>query len=221
LPMIQNRGETALVIAGAWNPAILTPAWVLHHGLGRPGSEEPVQITVNAAAGIFAEFPRFTLPEFTYTVRPDTLIITPPAGAGDEDLARLEAAAAAMLDVLPHTPVTGIGHNFEFQDADPDPNKLNVFTKANEDISDHAPQGWTSAATMIASSFRSASGSKVVNIQRQFDGASVAIKFNVHHPLNSVQQALNVLRYQNNHFSMQQNIEEIRTLVSELYGDVQ
>jgi hypothetical protein len=100
--MTLNPGETSLVIAGAWNPAILAPAWVLQFGLNRPGSNEPVQIAVSAGTGVLVDFPRFTLPEFAYVVRPDTLIVTPP-NVTPESIARMEDAAAAMLESLPHT----------------------------------------------------------------------------------------------------------------------
>src|SRR6266404_9040232 len=94
--------ETSLVVAGAWNPAILTPAWVLHHGLNRPvGQAESVQVFVPAGSGMFFEFPRYALPEFTYVVRPDTLIIT-PTDQTSNNLPALENAAAAMLGYLSH-----------------------------------------------------------------------------------------------------------------------
>jgi|SRR5882672_38390 len=218
--MTLNPGEISLVIAGAWNPAILTPAWVLQFGLNRPGSNEPVQIAVPASTSGIFEFPRFTLPEFTYIVRPDTLIMTPPNGA-PEAIARMEDAAAAMLDSLQHTPVNGVGHNFEFRDVNPDPNKLGVFTIASQDIADEAPEGWTSSGTMIASSFRCANGSTIANVQRQFDGANIIIKFNFHHPLTAVQQALDVLRGQNHHARMEQSFQIARNLMTNLYGPIQ
>src|SRR5258708_10953272 len=116
--MTLNPGETSLVVAGAWNPAILTPPWVLRFGLGRPDSQEPVQIAMLAGQGVVFDFPRYTLPEFSYVVRPDTLIFVPSTQTAGQ-FANVEDAAAAMLENLPHTPVNGIGHNFEFRDANP------------------------------------------------------------------------------------------------------
>ena len=162
-------GKTALVIAGAWDPAILVPNWVLQFGLNRAGSNEPVQMAVAAAAGGFLEFPRYTLPEFAYIVRPDTLILSPPVTRPDT-IARTEEAAALMLESLPHTPVNGLGHNFEFRDANPAPAALDVFTRASQDLADEVPEGWNSVGTMIASSFRYADGGTIANIQRQLTG---------------------------------------------------
>jgi hypothetical protein len=217
--MTLNPGETSLVIAGAWNPAILVPAWVLRFGLLRPDGNEQVQIALPAGQGLLFDFPRYTLPEFTYIVRPDTLIINPTnqTAAG---LAQSEDAAAEMLRNLPHTPVNGIGHNFEFRDADPDPGTLEVFTQATQDVADRAPEGWAPVSMLIASSFRVGAGNTIANVQRQFDGTNTIIKFNFHHPIADVDQALQVLRGQNGHVRMQQSFEIARNLVSNLYGAI-
>jgi hypothetical protein len=212
-------GETSLVIAGAWNPAILTPAWVMEHGLKRSQAEgEQVQVFMPAAPLGAFELPRYVLSEFTYMVRPDALLIN-PAGADSESYARAENAAAAMLEVLPHTPMNGIGHNFEFRDTSPDPAKLDVFTRAAQDVSDAIPSGWNSAQTMILSSFRNENGSVIVNVQRQFDAGSVAIKFNFHHAIANIEQALKILRGEQEH-RMADNFTMAKKLVNELYGEV-
>ena len=214
-----QTGRDILVVAGAWNPAILTPPWVLQYGLGRAGTNEPVQIAVPAGQGAIFEFPRFTLPEFAYIVRPDTLIVA-PAGMSDAALARAEDAVAAMLENLPHTPVNGVGHNFEFRDPNPDPQGLAVFTNASQDVADNTPQGWVPITTMIASSFRYEDGSTIANVQRQFDGTNTIVKFNFHHTISNVQQALQVLRGDHGYARMQQHFEIARGLVASLYGDV-
>jgi len=54
------------------------------------------------------DFPRYTLPEFTYIVRPDTLIMSPSEQSA-ASFTRVEDVAAAMLQNLPHTPLIGIG----------------------------------------------------------------------------------------------------------------
>jgi hypothetical protein len=220
VPITQSPGETSLVIAGAWNPAILAPTWVLQFGLNRPGSNEPVQVALPAGTVGITDYPRFTFPDFAYIVRPETLVLIPP-DCSPEAIGRMEEAAASMLENLPHTPVNGVGHNFEFRDVNPDPDKLNVFTQASQDLADEAPEGWSSVATTIASSFRSANGSTIANIQRQFDGANVIIKFNFHHPLTTVQQALEILRGLNGHARMHQNFQTARELMAKLYGPVQ
>ncbi|TGN80504.1 hypothetical protein EOW77_0028195 [Bradyrhizobium yuanmingense] len=167
--------------------------------------------------GGFLEFPRYTLPEFAYIARPDSLILAPPTTT-PELMGRMEDAAAAMLESLPHTPVNGLGHNFEFRDPNPDAEKLAVFTEASQDLSDESPEGWSSISTMIASSFRYANGSTIANIQRHFDGASIIIKFNFHHPLTTVQQALQVLRGENGHARMSQSFEIALNLLNNIYG---
>ena len=49
--------ETSLVVAGAWNPAILSPTWVLRHGLDRPaGQAEPIQVYVPAGNRVDLRF---------------------------------------------------------------------------------------------------------------------------------------------------------------------
>lgn len=217
--MTLNSRETSLVVAAAWNPAILTPAWVLEYGLQRPGSNEPVQIAVPHNTSGLYEFPRYTLPEFSYIVRPDSLIINPASTS--EAIARAEDAAAAMLGSLPHTPVTGLGHNFEFQDDETDPENLEVFTLANQDLADEAPEGWTNISTLIASSFRYANGQTIANVQRQFDGDNVVIKFNFHHPITSVQEALEILRGEGGHTRMHQNLQNARNFLTAIYGATQ
>jgi hypothetical protein len=210
--------ETSLVVAGAWNPAILTPAWVLRHGLGRDQNEaEQVQVFLPAGQGLIFDFPRYSLAEFTFIVRPEVLIMN-PTGQAVEDLARLEDVAAAMLDVLRHTPVNGIGHNFEYRDANPMQEALQVFTDAGRDVGDHMPDGWSPSQTVLISGFRKDNASVVVNVQRTFDAGALAIKFNFHHPLTTVEQALEILRGQNGLGRMAQNFEIATRLVTELYG---
>ena len=149
--------ETALVIAGAWNAAILTPEWVLKNGLDREG-EERVRVFFPAGPGAIFDFPRYSLDRFSYVVRPDALVIA-PAATVQEDVQLVEDATAKMLEALRHTPVTGVGHNFEFREGEIDPAHASVFTHAREDLSDKFPAGWEPAATKHHLKFQ-ASGSE-------------------------------------------------------------
>lgn len=209
--------ETSLVIAGAWNVAILTPDWVLKYGLQKKG-EERVQIFFPAGPGTVFEFPRYALEDFSFVVRPEALILSPPELAPPK-LKIVEDAAARMLDVLKHTPVTGVGHNFQFRDEKPLPQHLAVFTAARQDIADKIPDGWTSAASTLATSFMNATGNVVVNIQRAFDAGIVTIKFNFHYPVSSVDQALEILRGEKGHACMSENLEMANQLITTLYGE--
>lgn len=218
--MILNPLETSLVIAGAWNPAILTPAWVLRHGLDRPeGAQEQVQVALPAGQGLMFDFPRYTLAEFMYVVRPDALLLS-PAQHNPDGFAVVERAAGQMLRNLPHTPINGLGHNFEFRNADPTHDVLDMFTRASQDLAERAPDGWESATGEISSAFRVGGGNVFANVQRQFDGVNFIIKFNFHHPITSVAQAQRVLAGDEGYNRMHQNYEIARTLVSNLYGQI-
>ncbi|TNH40961.1 hypothetical protein [Paracoccus haeundaensis] len=216
--MIQNNPtETALVIAGAWNTAILSPEWVLRHGLQRQ-AEERVQVLIPAGVGMIFEFPRYNVGDFSYVVRPDALIVAPPE-TSEASIAACEDAVARMIDVLKHTPVSGLGHNFEFRDEAPSDVCVNGFTAARQDLVDQMPQGWDAASASINSSFRNHDGSVIVNISRTLDAGIHIVKFNYHHVIASVEQALQVLRGESDYRRMWTNYAQAAELVNQLYGE--
>jgi hypothetical protein len=209
--------ETSLVIAGAWNAAILTPNWVLKYGLQKKG-EEPVKIFFSAALGTVFEFPRYELNEFSFVVGPQALILSPPETV-PEKLERVEDAAARMLDILKYTPVNGVGHNFEFQDENPSSDDLAVFTAARQDFAEGLPCGWVPAASTLTSSFMNASGNVILNIIRIFDAGTVKVKFNFHHPVPSVEKALEILRGETGYERMAKNLQMANNIISSIYED--
>lgn len=103
--------KTNLVIAGAFNPAILTPQWILQHVMGRePGEEIPVELL----APINGTGPtRFTFEDFSYTPTSQRLVVY--LGALDEQAANERVSRVArILELLPHTPIAAVGFNFAY-----------------------------------------------------------------------------------------------------------
>lgn len=209
--------ETSLVIAGSWNAAILTPNWVLKHGLACTG-EERVQIFFAAGTGLVFEFPKYTLDAFSYIVRPDALIVTPPETTQSR-VETVEEATAKMLEALRHTPVTGVGHNFEFRDSNPKVEASTIFTGARQDLADQMPTGWESAATNIVASFKRADGNVIVNITRLLDAGTIVVKFNFHHATSTIDQAIEILHGSSGCSRMWENFVMARDLMRKLYGD--
>lgn len=215
-----NDGETSLVIAGAWNPAILTPPWVLQHGLGKAlDGTNRIQALMPAGQGVIFEFPRYVLEDFTFTARADALVIVPNATEPGR-MTTAEDAAARMLQELSHTPLGGIGHNFEFCELNPQAEQLQVFTDSRQDIADVIPDNWDPTSAVIVSSFSNPANSVVVNISRQFNGGTMLVKVNFHHPVANVEQAIQILRGENGYSRMAQNFEIARSIVTTLYGEI-
>jgi len=209
--------ETSLVIAGAWNPAILTPQWVLKHGLGKDGPDQRVQVFIPAAPNMIFEAPRYALDELAFSVQPNAVVLSPSA-ITMEKLHILEDAAARTLAELRHTPVSGVGHNFEFRDQDPSAKHLEVFTKSRQDLADRMPGGWDAAAVSIAASFKNAAETVFMNMTRKFDAGCISVKFNFHHPVSSIDQVLAVLKGERGYPRMTENLQMANSLIATLYG---
>lgn len=207
--------ETTLVIAGAWNPAILSPDWILRHGLNRTEPEQRVQVTIPAGPNVF-DPPRYTLDVLTYVVQPNALVLA-LTEQSQSNLDLLENVAARTVGELRHTPVTGVGHNFEYREQEPSEGHLAVFTQSTSDIADVIPTGWNSGATSIHSSFKNGDETVFMNIQRKFDGGVLTVKFNFHHPITSHHQLLSVLRGEG-YQRMAANLNSADQLVRSLYG---
>lgn len=213
--------ETSLVLAGAWNPAILTPAWVLQHGLNKVlDGTNRYQTFLPTGLGLVFDSPRYVLDDLTYSVRPDSLIINPNSET-PEDLSSVEAAAAQMLEQLKHTPIGGVGHNFEFREQNPQSSQLDIFTHSRQEISDEMPEGWESATTVINSSFTNANKTVLINVQHALMGDVIVVKVNFHHAVSNVDQAISVLRGENGYSRMTQNLEFSRTLLTSIFGELE
>jgi hypothetical protein len=210
--------ETSLVVAGAWNAAILTPGWVMQHAFQKPLEEQGrVQVFLPALQGAVFEFPRYVIDNMAYIVRPDALVVAPNESSA-ECLGLSEDAVTRIVSVLAHTPITGIGHNFEFRDQNPTPASLAVFTESRQDLVDQMPQGWIPSATAIAATFKDESDSVQMNMHRQWDGATVTVKFNFHHPVTSSEQARQVLDGTTGYRRMAENLEIAQQLINRIYS---
>lgn len=210
--------ETTLVVAGAWNTSIINPAWMIQHGLDDRAAAQParVQIFMPAIQGGMLEFPRFTLEQFTYTVSPGALVLA-PIGDPPQSFEIAEEALTRVLRTLVHTPISGVGHNFEFRDPAPQAGDVAAFTNARQDIVDAMPPGWTPASTALHSTFANGAGNVQVNIQRQSDNGVLTVKFNFHHVATDAQQAIAVLTGAEGRPRMAANLELARRLINTLY----
>lgn len=214
------NSETSLVVAGAWNPAILNPQWVIKHGLLlEPDDAGPVQAFLPAIQGLAFEFPRYVLPKLTYVVRGDALLLY-PLDCTPTNLAIVEKAAFEILKQLNHTPISGIGHNFEFRDPDPKAEWLTPLTTSRQDLADNLEDGWNPTGAGISSTFTNLETDVQVNIQRQLlpDGA-LSIRFNFHHQTVSREDAMNVLSNQDGYASLEKNQIFATQLINKMYGN--
>lgn len=107
-------GNTSLVLAGSWNPAILTPTWIAQHGLGYAPDRE-FQVGMQLAVQEFGQFPRFMFETLSVNATPSGLTFSLDSDNAVQ-VAKSFEVAVRILRALSHTPVVGIGVNFSFAD---------------------------------------------------------------------------------------------------------
>lgn len=123
--------QTTLVLAGAWNPAILNPNWIGHHILGVPqGTSFQVNMLM-PVQGVGGPV-RMSFEGISITARPDALIFHLEPG-NVEATAKSFLVARRILDTLPHTPIAAMGINFAFE-VDPAEGQLVKTIEWAEDI---------------------------------------------------------------------------------------
>ena len=143
------------------------------------------------------------------------------ANPDSDDTATMKAFVARMLEQLKHTPITGIGHNFEFRETNPVPGNLDLFTDSRQDLINNMPDCWEPATASLAASFKNNTDTVIVNIQRQYEADVLIVKFNFHHPIKSADDALVVLRGESDYKRMNQNLIFAKQLMTELYGEIE
>ncbi|WP_164633760.1 hypothetical protein [Rhodopseudomonas sp. BR0G17] len=163
-----------LVITGVWNPAILQPPWIARYLLDKKEGEEfafmevgvpdrPTPIIYINDLGIAASRSRIDL--FVNTFDP-------------KRCNELEAMCAKILELLPHTPVTGLGVNHIFSVSNPQPQLLDKF-KTRENIE----TAYRVIEQVLISRIELGENVKL-NLRRQISSEKILFDLNFHHEAN-------------------------------------
>lgn len=181
--------KTTVVLAGAFNPAILSPRWVAVHGLGHPPEHE-FQVEMLAPVLGGGGQNRFTFDGISYSVGFRSLTLHLDA----TQVPQCERAVRAVADILrqlPHTPVTGLGFNFAFLVEQPSPQLLAFMT-----THDALTQTFPGAAEVVVRRWGNSIqwSEALVNVDCELAGGQLVVQFNLHYSTASAGQAEAILR---------------------------
>lgn len=130
--MLPKPEGWTIVVVGHWNRAILTPAWVGKEVFGESAVE--VLLSPSPTAPVVYRAPSVEVQLF------DDRLILHPRELTDEGLLAAEESCCKVLKALPHTPLTGVGVNFRFEERSPSDELLDMFNAPDAAVL--FEQGW-------------------------------------------------------------------------------
>jgi len=171
--VIWDLRQPTLVFAGAFNPAIFSPAWIVKNLYKVPEGIEVEGIFVSdieqqttrpyfKGVGILAQSQRLSI------------FIDDPSEA---TMTLGDTIADAVAEALPHTPVAGIGVNFLFADPDPDADIIDKL--APRDAPEKIGQ---IAGTEIKTALDLGEG-HILRLTRSIQDGTLSLAFNYHTPI--------------------------------------
>lgn len=173
--------NSTMVLAGSWNPAILTPSWIAQTVFGRrPGEQFPVEIDMVVANGAMQKMKFLGL---SCMASPQFLIFFFDS-QNAESCSIAVSSARKILEVLSHTPVSGVGFNVQFVLSETKPEFLSRFQ--NVDLDDEVPaagivsQGW---------GMKLNAAENLISINSSYEGGNGTIAMNFHHSTATADEA--------------------------------
>jgi len=203
--------SASIVIAGIWNPAILSPPWLLRLIHEVPvGENRPVLLEQPLVAA--GQPPHYTIDGIKYSPARNQLVIQPASDTPTrEELARTQEMSLRILRQLPHTPIIGIGFNFSFMEENPTQTQLAVFTSVS-DLAEHCDFEFETRKTGIVSTIQF--DNRTLNLLRTNEGGQLLIQFNYHYELGSGQEAATKLETP----LFVENFDYSRRILNSVYG---
>jgi hypothetical protein len=180
--------KTTVVLAGAFNPAILLPPWVAVHGLGHPAGQD-FQVEMLAPVGGTGQA-RFAFDGIAYSAGFKNFILHLD-GAQVAQSERAVVAVANILRQLPHTPVTGIGFNFCFLVEEPSASLLALMT-THDGLTDSF-DGDSEVVTLRWGNTVKWEQA-IVSADCELAGGQAIVTFNFHYSTDSANVAEQILR---------------------------
>lgn len=169
------NNPTTLVIAGAWNPDILSPSWVAREAMGYVSNQDfPVKVEVAISNPKLRPIYEFDNIKFTAASSQLKFFLVP------DDLAQVKSSvitASKILELLSHTPVTGFGFNISYEIEDPNTELRNTFSDSNICQS----MAFTNA-TIVAQKWGSSIKMQnyLLSVNASLEGDKVFLQFNAH-----------------------------------------
>lgn len=188
MPIKPLDDQRTLVIAGAWNPAILSPNWVAKEILELP-VDDNFQVGMQLAVNDPSQPIGFQFEGIAYAPALNILMfrLLP-----DLETEKAIEVAAKILELLPHTPVSGVGFNLVYEIDNCSDGLLKTFSAGSavpnyldDEQAELVKQGW--GATI-------ATKNRLINVTCKHEGGKVRIGFNVHIEVGSAEAASAALR---------------------------
>ena len=176
---------TTLVVAGAWNPDILSPPWVANKAMDlNLGVDFPVNAEI--AIGNPTQRPTFEFHGIKFVAARNaiTFFLQPDDPA---QVATSISTVGKILGLLPHTPVTGFGFNFSYEIESPSTELIKTFDSGNlpadfldDEAAESVGRHWSAKVK---------TRDRLLTVNSKFEGAKVLLSFNVHNEVTSAEQA--------------------------------
>jgi hypothetical protein len=169
--MIIKESSYSIVLAGKWNPAILTPAW-LAANLFEGNPQVQIEFSLN-----FDIPSRYKIKNVTISPSVDRVILLSNDNS-DESLTLLESVAIKLCATLGHTPLVAVGVNFGFIEKE---NKDLLLPLMNfSDSNDITDSGWSISNQSIKRSL--SKGGYFTNLNISLDeNSDFHFDFNYHY----------------------------------------
>lgn len=207
-----NVTPPTLVIAGAWNPDILTPNWVALNALGLQ-LDQNFTVKVDLPIGNPTQRPTFEFHGIRYIAAKNTLtffLLPDAVGPVDKSI----TAATKILDLLSHTPITGFGFNFSYVIEEPSEALLKTFSSCdipasfvNDDAAITVRREWKASVKTHDS---------LLNVSTELEGDTIRVIFNVHFEVANAEAASKKLQTANLFPNVENNIIAIATRIHTL-----
>ena len=127
--VMKPRIETwAIVITGQWNPDILSAFWVRKNLLPEEHGNE-LEMQLGIGPGLRSSIR--LIGESVILVPTRGRVELRPRECSDDCLGKVEEVALKVIELLPHTPVTGYGVNFGFSEERKDTFDYDIFNASD------------------------------------------------------------------------------------------
>ena len=175
---------TTLVIAGSWNPDILSPPWVAVQAMGLQVKPD-FAVTARLALGNPQQRPTFGFEGIEYVPGRNTLTFNFDPNSVDS-VCKAVSTATKILKLLSHTPVSGFGFNFKFRIENPVAGLLETFSFAvtppsflDDDDAVAVARKWVAGVTahgsLITTTVSLEGGNVVINTNSHFEVGSATV----------------------------------------------